>query len=392
MSAPVIAVFTSTRADWGLLKAFCAALQDKGAEVRIIATGTHLSRTFGETWREIQHDGFAIDERIPILVDSDDALGESKTMALALAGTATYLVRKRPNAVLLLGDRYEMLGIAEAAFLARVPIVHVHGGEVTEGAIDDAVRHCITKLASLHLVSTEEYRRRVIQLGENPATVFNVGAVGVENVRSMRLLPKDELLRELGISGINHYAMMTYHPETLGDGDYASELDIVLAATLEEGFDVIATKANADAGGRVINARLDEWASKNDRVHVYASLGSLRYLSAVKSAQVVVGNSSSGILEAPALGTPVINIGNRQRGRIRPVGVLDVELDSAQIRSALSKVTSDEWKRAMVEAQNPYGDGHTSKRSSEIILHALAEGFPQAKKFFDVVYDDSYGE
>lgn len=386
MNVPTIAVFTSTRAEWGLLRPFCAALEALGAEVRIVATGTHLSRAFGETWRQIEGDGFVIDERIPILLDSDDALGESKTMALALAGVASYLARRRPDAVLLLGDRYEMLGVAEAAFLSRVPIVHVHGGEVTEGAVDDAIRHCITKLSSLHLTSTSEYRRRVIQLGEDPSTVFDVGAVGVENALSLPLMEREQLLAELGLGDMGPFAMMTYHPVTLGDGDPISELDMVLDACLACGLDVVATKANADAGGRAINARLDARVKADPRLHVFSSLGSLRYLSAVKAADVVVGNSSSGILEAPALGTPVVNVGNRQRGRIRPASVIDVPLDEGAMRDGIQKAMSAGFRKATGGARNPYGEGHTSEVSARIILGAIREGFPKAKAFYDVEF------
>lgn len=387
MSTPTIAVVTSTRAEWGLLKPFCTALENLGAKVRIVATGTHLSRAFGETWKQIVTDGFAIDERIPILLDSDDALGESKTMALALAGTASYLDRNRPDALLLLGDRYEMLGVAEAAFLSRVPIVHVHGGEVTQGAVDDAIRHCITKLSSLHLTCTSEYRQRVIQLGEDPSTVFNVGAVGVENALTLPLLTREELFAELGLQSCKRpFALMTYHPVTLGDGDAIHELDTVLDACLACNLDVLATKANADAGGRAINARIDEIARTDHRLHVFTSLGTLRYLSAVRAADLVVGNSSSGILEAPALGTPTVNVGERQRGRIRPIGVIDVPLDGEAIRAGIEEAMSPVLHKAMKCASNPYGDGHTSEISAEIIINAIRDGFPKAKLFFDIEF------
>lgn len=384
MSAPAIAVVTSTRAEWGLLKPFCAALRDLDSDVRVVATGTHLSRAFGETWRQIMADGFTIDEKIPILLDSDTPLGEAKTMALALSGTASYLDRRRPDAVLLLGDRYETLGIAEAAFLAQVPIVHIHGGEITEGAVDDAMRHCITKLASLHLTCCDEYRRRVIQLGEDPSTVFDVGAVGVENALTMPLLTRDELLSSLGIRGVGKFAMLTYHPVTLGSGNPVEELDVVLDAALESGLEVIATKANADAGGRAINTNLEKRAASDSRIHVFASLGSLRYMSAVRAAEVVIGNSSSGILEAPALGTPTVNIGERQKGRVRPAGVIDVPLEFNAIRNAVTEATSPKFAEGMRDVPNPYGDGHTSEKSAHIIVDALSKGFPRAKVFFDL--------
>ena len=384
-NARSVAVATSTRAEWGLLRPFCVALEKLGLEVRVVATGTHLSHAFGDTWRAIEEDGFSIDERIPILVDSDDALGESKTMSLALAGTAAYLNRLRPDALLLLGDRYEMLAIAEAAFLLHIPIIHVHGGEVTEGAADDAIRHCITKLSSLHLTCTEEYRNRVIQLGEDPSTVYNVGAVGVENALSLSLLTRSQLLDDLGLEDIGPFVVMTYHPVTLGTGDSVVELDIVLDALTSSGYDIIATKANADAGGRSINARLDERAAQDARLHVFTSLGSLRYLSAVREAVAVVGNSSSGILEAPALATPVVNIGNRQRGRIRPQGVIDVALDEVAIRMALCTATSPEFITNMISAPNPYGNGRTSQKAATIIREALNRGFPAAKAFYDIV-------
>lgn len=379
-----VAVVTSTRADWGLLRPFCDALSELNVEVRVIATGTHLSDEHGRTVWELEKAGYDPYASIPILAEGDDPLAEARTMAVALESFAALFAADKPDAVVLLGDRYEILAVAEAAFLERVPIVHLHGGEVTRGAIDDCIRHCISKLSALHLVCADEYARRVRQLGECEDVIYNVGAVGVENALSGPLMSKSELMGSLALEDPGDYLLFTYHPVTLSDGDSAEETRIVLRALEETGLQVIATKANADAGGKQINRLLEERGSENPRLHVYDSLGSVRYLSALKYACAVVGNSSSGILEAPAFNVPTVNIGPRQDGRIRASSIIDCDLDVKKIVQAIEMASSEDFRRSIQEQVCPFGTGDVSQPAAKIIKRYLDEGFPKIKAFCDL--------
>ncbi len=381
----VVAISTTTRAEWGLLRPFGEALQQLGIEVRILVSGTHLLDEYGSTIQEVQESGLPIDAQIPILADGDDAEAEANTMSNALREYSRYFAEKRPDALLLLGDRYETLGVAEAAFLARIPIFHIHGGEVTEGAIDDAIRHCITKLSSLHFTSTEEYRNRVIQLGEDPSTVFNVGAVGVENALNTNLLGLAELSESLGVDLSQPYAVMTYHPVTLAHEDPVEKLEQLLLA-IRERQDIlfVATKANADAGGSAINKALEGFADLNENLVLFDSLGSLRYLSALSHAEFVIGNSSSGLLEAPAFRIPTINIGSRQKGRTRTKSVIDCEEDALSILHAIDRVVDQAFRSSLKEMENLYGSGDTSKKAAAIIIQALQHPIKLQKGFYDL--------
>lgn len=381
----VVAISTTTRAEWGLLRPFGEALQQLGIEVRVIVSGTHLLDEYGLTIQEVQESELPIDAQIPILADGDDAEAEANTMSNALRGYSRYFAEKRPDALLLLGDRYETLGVAEAAFLAHIPIFHIHGGEVTEGAIDDAIRHCITKLSTLHFTSTEEYRNRVIQLGEDPSTVFNVGAVGVENALNTNLLSVAELSESLGIDLSQPYAVMTYHPVTLAHEDPIVKLEQLLLA-VKERPDIlfVATKANADAGGRSINDALARFADQNDNLVLFDSLGSLRYLSAISHAEFVIGNSSSGLLEVPAFQVPTINIGPRQKGRTRTKSVIDCAEGALSISRAIDRALDQEFRRGLEEMINPYGRGDTSNQAAEIMARTLSHPVSLQKTFFDL--------
>lgn len=381
----VVAISTTTRAEWGLLRPFAVALQDLGVEVRIVASGTHLSHEYGFTISEVKESGLPIDAEIPILADGDDALAEAMTMSNALGGFSKYFASRRPDALLVLGDRFETLGIAEAAFLARIPIFHIHGGEVTEGAIDDALRHCITKLSTLHFTSTEEYKKRVIQLGEDPSRVFNVGAVGVENALQVDRLDHSSLEESLGIVLPRPYAIMTYHPVTLAEEDPVDKLDQLLAAIQKkQEIFFVATKANADAGGRAINERLESFARSNANLALFDSLGSQRYLSAISRAAFVIGNSSSGLLEAPAFGVPTVNIGARQKGRIRPKSVIDCKEDTESILCAIDRALEPAFRASIQMMDNPYGKGATSREVAKIIVRALSKSINLEKAFFDL--------
>ncbi len=380
-----IAILTATRAEYGLLKPFIRALQEEGIETRVLVTGTHLSSFFGNTVNEIEADGIEIDERIPILVDSDSPTGISKTMALALSGFADYFARRRPDALLVLGDRYETLAVCSAAFNERIPIFHLYGGETTEGAVDEAIRHAVTKMSYLHFTSTDAYRKRVIQLGEAPERVFNIGAIGIENAMRMSLLDRQELTGSLGINADIPYAVMTYHPVTLDSESPLEKLEELLEAM--SGFPnllFIATKANADACGRAINMRLAEFEAENANFLLFDSLGSLRYLSALKHAEVVIGNSSSGLLEAPAFGVPTVNIGNRQNGRIRPSSVIDCDEDRESIEQAIALALGDDFRDVVQKIDNPYYKQGTSLHAAQIMAKTLDGQINLQKRFYDI--------
>jgi len=320
-----IAVFTGTRAEYGLLRPLLSALRGfDGIELSIIASGSHLSPEFGDTYREIEGDGFRIDEKVDMLLSADTPSAICSSMGLCVIGCGSAFARLKPELLVLLGDRYECLCAALAASVSSIPIAHIHGGESTEGALDDSFRHAITKLAFLHFASTEAYRRRIIQLGEDPARVFAAGALGLDNVRSLPLLPRDAILRELGLPDSSPLFVVTFHPATAEPGTAASqfgELSAALAAFPDA--IVVFTKANADEGGRAINALVErEIRERPGRRFLFASLGSLRYLSLLGAADAVIGNSSSGIIEAPSLGLPTVDIGDRQKGRIRAPSVI----------------------------------------------------------------------
>lgn len=382
-----VCVVTGTRAEYGLLRPLLEKLRDSDAlRLQLVATGMHLSPEFGLTYSEIERDGYTIDEKVEMLVSSDTAVGLSKSMGLGIIGFSDCYARLRPDLVVLLGDRYEIFAAAAAAAAARLPIAHIHGGETTEGAFDEAFRHSITKMSHLHFTSTEEYRKRVIQLGEAPERVFSVGALGVENVRRMRLLPKDRLEQELGrLFGVKT-ALVTYHPVTLEANTATNQFAALLEALDDiDGLNVVLTKANSDTDGRAINRMIDEYVAKRSGKAVgFTSMGQLRYLSAMRYADVVVGNSSSGIIEAPALKVPTINIGDRQKGRIQASSVINCRAERHEIREALELALSPAFKNKAAHSVNPYDGDSTSERIVAEITQALAAGIDVKKTFFDI--------
>lgn len=383
-----IVVLTATRAEYGLLRPVISKLVSSGLDTRILVTGMHLSPAFGMTISEIINDGFAIDARIPILLDSDSPAGVSKTMALALAGFADYFEQRRPDVLLVLGDRYETLAVCCAALNAQIPIFHLYGGETTEGAIDEAIRHSITKMSYLHFTSTEAYKKRVIQLGESPNRVFNVGALGIENALNLDLLNHEQLEKSVGVEIPQPYAVMTYHPVTLDNSDPVKKLREVLKAIVSHPeITFIATKANADAGGRAINEALEDFARHNNNFMLFESLGSLRYLSALSNAAFVLGNSSSGLLEAPAFCIPTINVGDRQRGRVFPESVINCDEDAEAINKAIEQAMNGEFRSQLHGVQNPYGQGDSSRQIVDVIVEALKHPVDLKKKFYDVDFD-----
>lgn len=384
-----ICIVTATRAEWGLLRPLAQAIKDDASfNLKIIATGTHFLEAFGNTSKEIIADGFSIDERVDILSKTIES-GEdvSKSMAAALSGFAEIFSRSRYDLVILLGDRYETLAVALAAMNAKIPIMHLYGGDVTEGAVDDAIRHSISKLSYLHCTSCDTYRNRVIQLGESPERVYNTGAIGIDNIRTMQLLSKEELADELHFDITEKpYAVVTFHPETLNNTDVASQCkELLNALSAFSDMQFIITKSNADDGAAVINKMMDEYAKTHHNVLVVSSLGNLRYLSALKHAKMLIGNSSSGISEAPYFRIPTINIGIRQKGRLQAETIINCDISAESIISAMNKALSDEFSAGIRNAAYPYGDGHAAEKMLAVIHEWLDNDKIDLKKqFYDI--------
>ena len=382
-----ITILTATRAEYGLLYPLIKKLEEsKKYNVKLVVTGAHLAPEFGLTYREIEKDGIEIDKKIEILLSSDTPAAISKTMGLALISFADYFKDSKPDALIVLGDRYETLAVCCAAMNERIPIIHLYGGETTEGAIDEAVRHAITKMSFLHFTSTEQYRKRVIQLGENPERVFCVGAIGIENAMKKKLMTREELALSLDFKLDGDYAVVTFLPVTLDECSAQKQYEQVLKAfDRHSNMKYIITKANADSGGRIINQMSEEYAQKHDNVYVIESLGMVRYLSALKYAKMVIGNSSSGLVEAPSFRIPTINIGDRQRGRICAESVINCNPEEEQISLAMEKACSEEFRSTVKHTINPYGDGNASDKMIKIIDQFMSKDIIELKKkFYDL--------
>lgn len=382
-----VCVVTGTRADYGLFYPLLKRIKrDDLFDLQIIAAGMHLSPEFGYTYKEIEADGFRIDEKVDMDLSSDTEAGISRSIGTGIAGFADVFSRSKPDILLLLGDRFETFAAAISAFIAKIPIAHLHGGELTEGAIDDSFRHAITKMSLLHFTSTDKYRNRVIQLGEAPDRVFNVGALGIDNIKETKLLSKDELENDLGCEFGKRTAMVTYHPVTLENNTSKEQFSELLGALNKiTDLNIIFTKPNADTDGRVIIDLIDDHVSRNpERTASFTSLGRLRYLSALNCADLVIGNSSSGIIEAPSLGMPTVNIGDRQRGRIRAESVIDCSPEKESIGAAIEKALSDEFRTLCAVVKNPYGDGIASEKILGILKIKLQEPIMIKKGFFDL--------
>ncbi|ULT28263.1 UDP-N-acetylglucosamine 2-epimerase [Sphingobacterium sp. E70] len=381
-----ICIITATRAEYGLLKPLMHKLKESNQfKLQVVVTGAHLSPEFGLTYRFIEADGFSIDEKVEMLLSSDTPSGIVKSMGVAQMGFADLFNRFVPDAVVLLGDRYEMLSIAAAATIFTIPIIHLHGGEITEGAYDDAIRHAVSKLSAVHFTSTEEYRQRLIQMGENPNKVYNVGAIGLDNIVELPLLNREELEENLGIKFKKYNFQVTFHPETLSDMSSEEQFEILLQAIRQQKNSYfIFTKANADTNGRIINQMIDKFVLENSNVaSAYDSLGSLRFLSVVKICDAIVGNSSSGIIEAPSLRTATINIGDRQRGRTQADSILNCNVEFNDVLRCFKTVKDDGFKKLLMNVQNPYGEGGTSDKIVQI-LSQLEWGDLKIKKFHNI--------
>lgn len=390
-SKPIVCIATGTRADWGLLQPVAVELRDRGnVEVRVLATNMHLLADYGNTLEEVHRAGFTDPVLVPIYPESSlkepaDDLSRARAMGRCLTSAAEVLATMKPDVVVILGDRYEMLAIASAAAMLRIPVAHLCGGEVTEGAIDDKLRHAITKLAGLHLVATEAYRRRVIQMGETPESVINVGAPGVWNLMNRPLMSRNEFAESTGMDAEREFAVVTYHPATLADGDPAVLCNNIFRAL--DNFpeiDLLVTYPNNDAGSdRIIATLLREAERQPHRVTLIKSLGMSRYLAAITYAEVVVGNSSSGIIEVPAAGTPVVNVGSRQKGRLHSPLVIDCADSADAITGALKLALNPEFRKANLDADNPYSKPDTPRLSAEAIEKFAADGCA-VKHFYDL--------
>ena len=383
-----ICVVTGTRAEYGLLCRLMRLIQESSdTQLQVIATNMHLSPKYGNTYQEIEKDGFTIDCKIPIIDENaeDNAVTTVKSMATALSGFAEAYNTLKPDMVVVLGDRYEILAAATAALIERIPIAHLHGGEVTEGAYDDAIRHSITKMSHLHFTSTEEYRKRVIQLGEQPDRVFYVGAPGVENIKKFPLLSKEEVEESVNFKLDENTVLVTYHPVTLGE--HTAEKDIKeFIGALEERIDlrVFFTMANSDTGSQSIVDAINEFVTNNaDRAIACKSLGIKRYLSVMKYAGAVVGNSSSGLLEVPSFGIPTLNIGDRQKGRMAADSVYNCETDKDSILKGLDVIMSPAFKKKAAETHNPYEKDNTSEEIFNVISTYPLEELKQ-KHFYNL--------
>ncbi|EAS44597.1 UDP-N-acetylglucosamine 2-epimerase (N-acetylmannosamine-forming) [Photobacterium profundum 3TCK] len=383
-----VAVFTGTRAEYGLLFWLLKDIQnDPQLQLQLLVSGMHLSPEFGETYQQIEKDGFVIDEKIEILLSSDSAVGTAKSMGLGVLGFSDALARLQPDVLVILGDRFEALAAAQTAMIMRIPIVHLHGGEITEGAYDDAIRHAITKLSYLHGTSTEAYRQRVIQLGEAPERVTNVGAIGLDHLKRATFMSVDELSESLNFKLTKPYFVVTYHPVTLGDEAPETTFQMLLD-TLDAYPDhqVILTYPNADDGGRRIIPMLEEYARQHPRrVLAIPSLGQVRYLSSIAHATAVIGNSSSGIIEVPSFDVPTVNIGTRQKGRLAAKSVLNTQPTQTSMADAIKVAVTRNYKQRDEQIHNPYGQGDSSAKVIEMIKSL---NFEPSKAFYDLTFDD----
>lgn len=382
-----ICVITGTRAEYGLLSGLMRKIRESGrTQLQVIATNMHLSPRYGNTYQEIEKDGFTIDRKIPILDDGkDDADATLAAMAKALSGFAAAFSELAPDLVVVLGDRYEILSAATAALIKGIPIAHIHGGEVTEGAYDDAIRHSITKMSSLHFTATEAYRKRVIQLGEQPDRVFCVGAPGVENIRTIPLMDQAEIEESIGFRLDDRTILATYHPATLGSHTAAQDIRAFIdALDRRKDLRVVFTLPNSDTGSRDIADAIQAFVARNgDRAIACKSLGVRRYLSVMKNVAAVVGNSSSGLLEAPSLGIPTLDIGDRQKGRIAADSVFHCETDTESILEGLDRVLCPACREKASRVVNPYERAGTTQAIFDVISRCPLDGLKQ-KHFYDL--------
>ena len=381
-----ICIVTGSRAEYGLLYWLMKEIQeDVSLELQIIATGMHLSPEFGLTYCQIEKDGFKINKKIEMLLSSDTPVGISKSMGLGMIGFAEAYVDLKPDIIVLLGDRFEIFSAASAAMIARIPIAHLHGGEATEGSIDEAIRHSITKMSHLHFTAAKEYRRRVAQLGESPDRVFNVGGMGIDNIRKLKLLDRAEFEDSINFKLGKKNLLITFHPVTLEKSTAGEQFQNLLDA-LERLQDAkfLITKPNADTDGRILMKMIDSFVTANkEKAIAFTNLGQLRYLSALQFVDGVIGNSSSGLCEAPTFQIGTINIGDRQKGRIKAESVIDCQPTKGSILRALQKLFSKRFQEKLRTVKNPYGEGGATEKIKKILKEINLENILK-KEFYDM--------
>lgn len=389
-----ICVITGTRAEYGLLFLLMQRIRDDmQCELQLVATGMHLAPEFGSTYQAIEADGFRIDRKVEMLISSDSAVGTGKSVGLGVIGFADTFEQLQPDLIVVLGDRFEILAAVTAALFFRIPVLHLHGGEVTEGVVDESMRHAITKMSHVHCVATEEYRDRVIQLGEQPERVYCVGGLGVDAIKQLKLLDRSELEASLDFKLKDKNLLITFHPSTL-DGDSGSGQMAELLAALGEMSDtgLIFTLPNADTGGRQLIAMLQAFVVEHANARAFPSLGQLRYLSCMSFCDGVVGNSSSGLLEAPSMKKGTVNIGNRQHGRQQADSIINCQPTRLEIKAAITRLYSPHFQIRLSKVSNPYGDGGASDRVLALIKQLKLDGLVQ-KTFHDLpVAGNPFGE
>ena len=386
-----VCIVTGTRAESGLLRALALAVRDApGLQLQLLVTGSHLSPEFGLTYREIEADGLVIDAKVEMLLSADTASATAKSMGLGMIGYGDAFERLHPDLVLLLGDRFEILAAASAALVAGIPVAHVHGGETTEGAFDESIRHAVTKMSHLHFVAAAAYRQRVIQLGEAPERVFHVGGLGVDAIRRLQLLDRAALEQAMSFALAARNLLVTFHPVTLEAHsaelqmqELLAALDALHALDAEPRTHLIFTMPNADSGSRVLARMVDDFVATRPHARAFASLGQLRYLSCLQLVDGVVGNSSSGLIEAPSLGTGTVNIGERQRGRLQAPSVIDCAPERGAIRAAIARLYTPDFMRIVAARANPYGDGGAVEQIIQVLTHHSLDGILK-KPFHDI--------
>jgi GDP/UDP-N,N'-diacetylbacillosamine 2-epimerase (hydrolysing) len=380
-----ICIITGTRAEYGLLYWLMKEVGlDNNLELQIIATGMHLSSEFGNTYQQIERDGFIINKKVDMLLSSDSEVGIAKSMGLGMIGFADAFNDLSPDLIVVLGDRFEIFSSVSVAMVAKIPVAHLHGGESTEGVIDESIRHSITKMSHLHFAATEEYKNRIIQLGERPNKVFNVGGLGVDNISKLKLLCKADFENTIDFSLGEKSIMVTFHPVTLENSTAKDQFQELLNSIDKlENTKIIFTKANSDTNGRVINSMIDDYVAIHDNSIAFTSMGQLNYLSALQFVDVVVGNSSSGLLEAPSFNIATIDIGDRQKGRIKADSVISCKSTEEAVDNAFRKSFSEDFQGVVNGTQNPYGSGGASKLIIDIIKNYDLNGILK-KDFYDL--------
>lgn len=384
-----ICIITGTRAEWGLLYHLAKEISsDPSLELQIIATGMHLSPEFGLTYKEIEKE-FTINKKIEIILSADTPTSICKSMGLAQILIADAYEELCPDIIVVLGDRYEIFACVASAMICRIPVAHIAGGEKTEGAFDDSLRHCISKMSVLHFTGTQEYANRVIQLGENPSRVFDVGGFGIDNIKNLPLLSKSDLEKELDFRFRDYNFLITFHPVTLENCTAKEQFGALLEALLEFSQDkdvgMIFTKANSDTDGRIINSMIDDFVANHHNAIAFTSMGQLRYLSTMQYVNGVVGNSSSGLVEAPSFKVGTINIGDRQKGRIKASSVIDCLPQKEDILKAFEKLFSSSFQAKLPSTINPYGEGGSAKKTKEILKEIDLNQIVK-KEFWDIKF------